>query len=198
MVPKDADTFLAGACPIVGSYGAKDWTLRGAAERLERALSANGVEHDVKQYPGAGHAFLNDHHDPLFQAMLRIVEHRLPRALRQGRAPADRLVLRRPPEISGGERDRSECVRRLGKTPPFRGPHGEVVPGSIAEVAYRRLGGARSMGDDPWRERRQPSVDPAARRAGLERDAVLSVLQRAAREELHRRLLGSARRRQVV
>jgi pimeloyl-ACP methyl ester carboxylesterase len=32
-------------------------------------------------------------------------------------------------------------VRRLRKTPPFRGPHGEVVPGSIAEVAYRRLGG---------------------------------------------------------
>ena len=32
-------------------------------------------------------------------------------------------------------------MRRLGKTPPFRGPHGEVAPGSIAEVAYRRLGG---------------------------------------------------------
>ena len=32
-------------------------------------------------------------------------------------------------------------MRRLGKTPPFRGPHGELVPGSIAEVAYRRLGG---------------------------------------------------------
>ena len=87
MVPKDADTFLAGACPIVGSYGAKDWTLRGAAERLERALSANGIEHDVKQYPGAGHAFLNDHRDPLSQAM-RIVENRLPRALRQTRGAA--------------------------------------------------------------------------------------------------------------
>jgi carboxymethylenebutenolidase len=69
MVPKDADTFLAGACPIVGSYGAKDWTLRGAAERLARALSANSIEHDVKQYPGAGHAFLNDHHDALSRAM---------------------------------------------------------------------------------------------------------------------------------
>jgi len=32
-------------------------------------------------------------------------------------------------------------VRHLGKTPPFRGPHGEVMPGSIAEIAYRRLGG---------------------------------------------------------
>src|SRR6266540_1267527 len=32
-------------------------------------------------------------------------------------------------------------MRHLGKTPPFRGPHGEVVSGSIAEIAYRRLGG---------------------------------------------------------
>src|SRR5436305_13745335 len=32
-------------------------------------------------------------------------------------------------------------MRRLGKTPSFRGPYGEVVPGSIAEVGYRRLGG---------------------------------------------------------
>jgi dienelactone hydrolase len=65
MVPKDAEAFLTGACPIVGSYGAKDWTLRGAADRLQRALTANGVPHDVKEYLGAGHAFLNDHRDPL-------------------------------------------------------------------------------------------------------------------------------------
>lgn len=60
-LPKDAENFLACACPIVGSYGAKDPTLRGAAGRLERALTANGVDHDVKEYPDAGHSFLNDH-----------------------------------------------------------------------------------------------------------------------------------------
>jgi deazaflavin-dependent oxidoreductase (nitroreductase family) len=32
-------------------------------------------------------------------------------------------------------------TRRLGKTPPFRAPHGELLPGSIAEVSYRRFGG---------------------------------------------------------
>lgn len=60
-VPKNAEELLAGACPIVASYGAKDRALRHAAQRLEQALTANGVSHDVKEYPEAGHAFLNDH-----------------------------------------------------------------------------------------------------------------------------------------
>jgi carboxymethylenebutenolidase len=64
-----AEALLAGACPIVGSYGARDRFTRGAADRLERALTAVGVAHDVKLYPGAGHAFLNDHRDPLSRAM---------------------------------------------------------------------------------------------------------------------------------
>jgi pimeloyl-ACP methyl ester carboxylesterase len=33
----------------------------------------------------------------------------------------------------------------LGKTPPFRGPDGEITSGSIAEIAYRQLGGV-----DQW------------------------------------------------
>jgi carboxymethylenebutenolidase len=60
-VPKDADAFLSKACPIVGSFGAKDWTLRGVVSRLERALSVAGLEHDVKEYPAAEHGFLNNH-----------------------------------------------------------------------------------------------------------------------------------------
>jgi carboxymethylenebutenolidase len=50
---------LRGACPVVGSYGARDPELRGAAQKLETRLRAVGVEHDVKEYPGAGHSFLN-------------------------------------------------------------------------------------------------------------------------------------------
>jgi carboxymethylenebutenolidase len=64
-----AEEVLAGACPIVGSYGARDRFTRGAAGRLEHALTAVGVPHDVKVYPGAGHAFLNDHRDPLSRVM---------------------------------------------------------------------------------------------------------------------------------
>jgi len=62
-VPKDAYTerVLAGACPIVGSYGARDRANRGTAQRLDRVLAALGVDHDVKEHPAAGHAFLNDH-----------------------------------------------------------------------------------------------------------------------------------------
>jgi carboxymethylenebutenolidase len=61
--PKEAYTasVLRRACPIVGSYGERDRSLRGAASRLDQALTSAGIEHDVKEYLGAGHAFLNDH-----------------------------------------------------------------------------------------------------------------------------------------
>jgi carboxymethylenebutenolidase len=55
--PSDAERVLAGACPVVGSYGAKDRSPMGAraAARLEAALTALGVDHDIKLYPGAAH-----------------------------------------------------------------------------------------------------------------------------------------------
>ncbi|HSR22631.1 MAG TPA: dienelactone hydrolase family protein [Candidatus Eisenbacteria bacterium] len=60
-VPEDAEFILAGACPIVGSFGGRDRALPGAAARLSTALEGLGVEHDVREYPGAGHSFMNDH-----------------------------------------------------------------------------------------------------------------------------------------
>jgi len=62
-VPKDAAELLHGACPVIGSYGAKDRSLRSAPRRLEQALRVNGVAHDVKVYADARHSFLNEH-DP--------------------------------------------------------------------------------------------------------------------------------------
>jgi carboxymethylenebutenolidase len=59
-LPRDLDTVVAGACPIVASYGGRDPSLRGAARRLDSALDNAGTPHDVKEYPDASHAFLND------------------------------------------------------------------------------------------------------------------------------------------
>ncbi len=73
MVPKSAESILAGACPIVGSFGRKDRTLRGAAARLEGALTRLGVQHDVEEYPDAGHSFLNDHDSVLFHVAGRLM-----------------------------------------------------------------------------------------------------------------------------
>jgi carboxymethylenebutenolidase len=59
-LPRHLDEAVAGACPIVASYGGRDRSLRGAAGRLDAALEKAGVIHDVKEYPAASHAFLND------------------------------------------------------------------------------------------------------------------------------------------
>ncbi len=50
---------LAGACPIVGSYGRRDLTLAGASQKLAEILVRHDIEFDIKEYPNAGHAFLN-------------------------------------------------------------------------------------------------------------------------------------------
>ncbi|AHH94025.1 dienelactone hydrolase family protein [Kutzneria viridogrisea] len=58
MLPEDR-ALLDGACPVVASFGRKDFTLKGAAATLERELTARGVPHDVKEYAEAGHSFAN-------------------------------------------------------------------------------------------------------------------------------------------
>ena len=58
-IPQDADRELAGICPVVASYGGRDRPFRKMPERLERALTSLGVEHDVQVYPEAGHSFAN-------------------------------------------------------------------------------------------------------------------------------------------
>jgi len=45
-------------------------------------------------------------------------------------------------------------IRNAGGTPPFLGPRGGVIPGSIAEIGYRRLGGV-----EQWVLLRGESVD---------------------------------------
>jgi carboxymethylenebutenolidase len=72
-LPKNADEFLKQACPIVASYGAKDRTLKGAAARLEGILTAAGIDHDVKEYPEADHAFMNDHSADKIPFLIQVI-----------------------------------------------------------------------------------------------------------------------------
>jgi carboxymethylenebutenolidase len=60
-VPNDIDAIMDGACPVVAGYGGRDRRLKGAAARLKGALERNNIEHDVKEYPDAGHSFLDNH-----------------------------------------------------------------------------------------------------------------------------------------
>jgi len=60
-LPADVDDFLKTACPVIGSYGALAKWEKGDADRLEQALQRALVPHDVKEYPDAGHSFMNNH-----------------------------------------------------------------------------------------------------------------------------------------
>ena len=70
-LPANLDEVVDGACPVVASYGGRDRSLRGAATRLEHALEKAGVPHDVKEYPDAGHGFMNRHANALWRVMER-------------------------------------------------------------------------------------------------------------------------------
>jgi carboxymethylenebutenolidase len=73
-VPEDAVSRLEGCCPVVASFGQRDLELRGRAQRLERALTELGVEHDIKEYPDVGHAFMNRINvGPLLNPVMRFV-----------------------------------------------------------------------------------------------------------------------------
>jgi len=60
ILPQDLDSAFEHSCPVVASYGGKDVTLRGAATKIDVALTKHGVEHDVMEYPDAGHVFMNE------------------------------------------------------------------------------------------------------------------------------------------
>jgi carboxymethylenebutenolidase len=73
--PKDPEQALVNACPIVASSGRRDSSPMGwrAAERLDRALTTLGVDHDVKIYPDAGHGFINNHDPADMTPLLRLL-----------------------------------------------------------------------------------------------------------------------------
>ena len=72
-LPADVDSFLEAACPVIGSYGAKDRWNQGVADELRRALERALVAHDVEEYPNVGHSFMNNHRSFWFK-LLRYVD----------------------------------------------------------------------------------------------------------------------------
>lgn len=72
-VPADAQTVLQGACPVVGSFGANDGSLKGAAGCLESALNANAIDCDIKEYPGAAHGFMDTHDSAVFKVIATLM-----------------------------------------------------------------------------------------------------------------------------
>jgi carboxymethylenebutenolidase len=74
MLPADLDAALAGACPILGNYGAKDGQLKDAKTKLDATLTKLEVPHDIKLYPNSGHAFMNPKQGggPVFGTLLKV------------------------------------------------------------------------------------------------------------------------------
>jgi carboxymethylenebutenolidase len=63
-VPSPA-TSLRRTCPIVASYGGRDMITRRHGERLRGHLEELAIEHDVKLYEDAGHAFMTEGRHPI-------------------------------------------------------------------------------------------------------------------------------------
>ncbi len=69
-VPERSES-LHRVCPVVAGFGELDAPFIDHAHRLEQHLAKLGVPHDVKIYPGVGHAYMNDHGGGLLAAIAR-------------------------------------------------------------------------------------------------------------------------------
>ena len=74
-LPKDLDAALENSCPIVTSYGKKDVTNKNATALLEEVLTRNRIPHDSKEYPNAGHVFMNEKLNgfPIIRPLVRVM-----------------------------------------------------------------------------------------------------------------------------
>ena len=78
-LPTDFESFLDTACPVVGSYGAQAKWEQGVADDLARALDKALIPNDVKEYPDAGHGFMNQRGTFLLKLLrIRAVGHNEP------------------------------------------------------------------------------------------------------------------------
>jgi carboxymethylenebutenolidase len=59
-MPAD-ESVIPDVCPTVASFGGRDGFFGKNGPKLEAALEAAGIPHDVKTYPDAGHSFMSQH-----------------------------------------------------------------------------------------------------------------------------------------
>jgi carboxymethylenebutenolidase len=57
--PSGAD-FTGNTAAVLGVYAEKDARVNGTKDAMEAALSAAGLTHEMKVFPGVDHAFFND------------------------------------------------------------------------------------------------------------------------------------------
>ena len=179
-VPDDADALLASACPVVGSFGGRDRTLRGAADKLHQALAANGVTRDIREYPDAGHSFLNDHQRRLVHAGRQDDGRwRLPRADRSRRAASHHRVLRPRAALKRCTQSSAVCGRLPSKRSrtklPERGCgiHGEHVRSAPRHRQHRGVDGRRRAKQLRGQTTGAPEVPPRRPRCSDEVDRVV-------------------------
>lgn len=72
-MPKNLDQVLKGACPVIASFGGSDPLLKNGAAKLEKILVDEGIEHDVKEYPGCGHDFMSNRYDDKIPFLIKVV-----------------------------------------------------------------------------------------------------------------------------
>ena len=101
-VPKDAAERLRRRLPDRRQLRqTRSLHCSGRAARLEAALTAANVEHDVKEYADAGHSFMNRINvGPLFAPVVKIVGFNYEHAGRRRRLAADLHVLRGAPAVA--------------------------------------------------------------------------------------------------
>lgn len=68
--PEDADA-LRNVCPVIAGYGELDKSFAEQGRRLAKHLTALGIPHEIKIYPGVGHSYMNDFGTGLKARLLR-------------------------------------------------------------------------------------------------------------------------------
>jgi carboxymethylenebutenolidase len=71
-LPAD-EAIIPEICPTVASYGGRDGVFGKNGPKLQEALEAAGIPHDVKTYPDAGHSFMSEH-----RGVMRVVAPLMP------------------------------------------------------------------------------------------------------------------------